>query len=217
MKKIMLGLLVLWGWRALFAQEAVVKEIHGTVEVKAPGGAVWTPARQGQTLARGDLISTGFRSTAVLTIGGSALEVRPLTRLSLEELVRTGKDEKVNINLQAGRVRADVKPPPGGISFFTVRSPTVTASVRGTAFEFDGLRLRVEEGRVHLSAAGGGGTYVGAGHIARVDTETGRTLGAAETAKEELTPPAPAGMAGAPEAVTADPAAGDIEAGFDWQ
>lgn len=215
-KKMIFGALVLWGVHGLFAQEAVVKEIRGTVEVKASGDAGWTPAREGRVLASGDSISTGFRSAAVLVIGGSRLEVRPLTRLSLRELVRAENQEKVNINLRAGRIRAEVKPPLGGTSSFTVRGPIATASVRGTAFEFDGLRLRVEEGRVHVRSEGGGGSYVGAGHVARVDTESGRTLGAAETAAEELRPPAPAGMDSSPRAPSAAPVT-EVEAGFEWK
>jgi ferric-dicitrate binding protein FerR (iron transport regulator) len=104
----------------------------------------------------------------------------------------------------------------GGTTEFTVRSPTATASVRGTAFEFDGIRLKVDEGRVHVSGGDRSGTYVGAGHLALTDIETGRTAGAAETAREELSPALPAGTESAPEIVT-EPSTGDIDAGFDWQ
>jgi ferric-dicitrate binding protein FerR (iron transport regulator) len=109
----------------------------------------------------------------------------------------------------------EVKPPVGGSAAFSVRSPIATASVRGTAFEFDGVELRVEEGRVHVTGGDGGGAYVGAGHAVKTDIESGFTAGAAQAAREELAPPVPAG-AGAAEAPAAAPVAGEIDAGFEW-
>jgi hypothetical protein len=218
MKRMIAGLLLVWGAVSVFAQEAHIQEVNGTVEIKGPGETQWKAARQGQRLERGAMISTGFRSGALIVIGNSKLRVQPLSRLSVEELAAGGKDEKVDINLRAGQVRATVQPPPGGQTAFTVRSPMATASVRGTEFEFDGLRLRVEEGRVHMSGNDGGGTYVGAGHIGRVDSESGRVAGAGETAREELAPPLPAGLGNAQEAAPkAAPVRAEIEAEFEWR
>jgi hypothetical protein len=220
-KRMMLiaGLAFLPGLCALFAQEAgeaLIREISGTVEVKAPGAAAWAPASRGQALELGAFISTGFRSSALIAVGNSTLSVQPLTRLSLEELVRAGNAEKVDLNLRAGRVRANVRPPEGGTTEFTVRSPTATASVRGTIFEFNGTELRVAEGRVHLSGDGRNGAFVGAGQLARTDTETGRTVGAAETAREALAPVIPAGVDSAPGALANVPTVGDIDAALVW-
>jgi ferric-dicitrate binding protein FerR (iron transport regulator) len=99
---------------------------------------------------------------------------------------------------------------------FTVRSPVATASVRGTSFEFNGIQLRVDEGRVHLRGGNQSGSYVGAGHQARADIESGRTVSAAETLREELAPSPPAGMDSAPEIKTVPAMDGNINAGFDW-
>jgi hypothetical protein len=218
MKKMMLGTALLLGAWALFAQEAVIREIRGTVEVKAPEAAVWTPASRGQAIAPNMFISTGFKSSALVVIGNSTLTVQPLTRLSLAELTRTEGGEKVDVSLRTGRIRANVKPPAGGRTDFTVRSPTATASVRGTVFEFNGVQLRVDEGRVHLAGSGGDGTYVGAGQVARTDIESGRTASAAETAKEELAPPVPAGVDSAPASTKPLPVTdGEIDAGFEWK
>jgi hypothetical protein len=220
-KKTLMGLLALWSAAALFPQEgtrAVIREISGTVEVKAPGAAAWSPASRGQTLERSAMISTGFKSGALVAIGNSTLSVQPLTRLSLEELAAAESAEKVDINLRAGRVRANVKPPVGGTTSFTVRSPSATASVRGTEFEFNGIQLRVTEGRVHLTGGDGSGAYVGAGQAARISIETGQTTGAEETAREELTPSVPAGVDSVPAAApAAPPSSGDIDARFTWK
>jgi ferric-dicitrate binding protein FerR (iron transport regulator) len=149
-------------------------------------------------------------------INGSALTVHALTRLSLEELVQSAGSGKAEINLRAGRVRAEVNPPPaGGSVSFVVKSPTATASVRGTVFEFDGLRLKVDEGRVHIEGNSGSGTTVGAGQTARVDAATGRTAGAGETAREELTPPLPAGV-DSPHTSAASAPDVEMKTRFEW-
>jgi hypothetical protein len=216
MKKMVAGFLFILGTAALFSQEVVIREISGTVEIKAPNAADWSPARQGQVIARTAVVSTGFKSTAVLAVGNSVLAVQPLTRLTVDEIQEAAGNERVNLSLQTGRIRADVKPPAGGRTEFTVRSPTATASVRGTAFEFNGIQLRVDEGRVHLSGGDRSGAYVGAGHQVRTDIESGRTVTVAEAAKEELTPSLPPGMDTAPEVRAAPVTGGEISAGFEW-
>jgi hypothetical protein len=219
MKRFFTGLLVLWGVSLVFAQEksrVLIRETSGTVEIKAPGSTEWVPARQGESIAREAVVSTGFKSTAVIAVGNSVLFVQPLTRLTVDEIQAAG-NEQVNVSLQAGRIRADVKPPLGGKTEFTVKSPSATASVRGTAFEFDGVHLRVDEGRVHVTGGDRSGAYVGAGHSVTSNIETGRMIGAAETAREELVPSLPAGINSAPETpLGTQPSIGTIDADFYW-
>jgi hypothetical protein len=216
MKKTVLGFLFVLAATALFSQEVIIREITGTVEVKEADAAVWSAAQPGQRIARTATLSTGFKSTAILGLGNSTLTVQPLTRLTVDEIQEAAGNERVNVNLRTGRIRADVKPPVGGKTEFTVRSPTATASVRGTAFEFNGVELRVDEGRVHLSGGDQSGAYVGAGHQVRTDIESGRTVGVAETLREELAPSLPAGMDAAPEIKPVPVMDGNISAGFDW-
>jgi hypothetical protein len=149
---------------ALSAQDAFaeIRELSGTVEIQTAGGH-WTPARAGDKLGKSALISTGFKSTALLAVGNSTLVVRPLTRLSIEELARSQGDEEVNVFLRTGRVRAEVKAPEGRKTQFSVRSPSATASVRGTAFNFDTQNLSVSEGTVRFSGANGGAALVDSG------------------------------------------------------
>jgi hypothetical protein len=205
------------------AGQAVVREVNGTVEIKGPGGTEWVPAAAGQRIEKRTVISTGFRSTALIGVGNSVLTVRPLTRLSLEEILATAGNEQVGVYLQTGRVRADVKPPTGGTVDFRVRSPSATASVRGTSFEFDGERLRVDEGTVHVSGGDATGVYVGRGHEVVSSAETGRTATVTETAREALIPAPPAGVdsaAAIPAAPSAAapsaPSAGDMDVGTEW-
>jgi hypothetical protein len=107
--------------------------------------------------------------------------------LSLEGLQSVQNNESAALYLETGRVRAEVNPPASGKTDFSVRTPTVTASVRGTAFAFDGVNLNVDKGDVYFTGGDGIGVYVGAGHEAVSDPETGRTEGAAELFRAELT------------------------------
>jgi hypothetical protein len=224
MKKTGLGVLFLMSAVLAGAQNtALIREINGTVEVKAPGAAEWKAAAAGQTLDRAALVSTGFRSTALIAIGNSVITVWPLTRLSLEEIILKQDGEQVTLNLRAGRIRADVKPPAGGKTDFSIRAPMVTASVRGTVFDFDGTRLAVEEGRVHLSGASVTGAYIGAGHSTVAAPETGKTAAAIESVKEELAPALPAGVDAAaptvpvaPTVPAAAPSSAGLGIGFAW-
>jgi hypothetical protein len=198
----------------LGAQTAVIREINGTVEVKQPGAQGWEAAKEGQRLEAASLISTGFKSTALLSIGNSDIAIRPLTRVSLEEMLAARNAEQVTLNLRAGRIRANVKPPAGGKVDFTVRSPMATASVRGTVFDFDGTRLRVEEGRVYLAAPNTAGTYISTGHAA--EGEAGKPAGILEIIKEELNPSLPAGVDTVPAAIGPPSASGNLGIRFKW-
>jgi hypothetical protein len=218
MKRVRIGLVLLMLGAGLLSAQTVaafIRETTGTVEIKAPGAAEWKAAEAGQALDQAALISTGFKSTARIAIGNSTILVRPLTRLSLEEIAATQNGEQVTLNLRAGRVRAEVKPPPGGSIDFSVRSPTSTASVRGTVFDFDGTRLSVEEGRVHLGGEAVTGAYVGTGHTTTVDPGSGKTASALERVKAELTPALPVGVEAVPGA-SAAPSGGGLSLEFAW-
>jgi hypothetical protein len=183
MKPLVVLLLFFEGASFLFAQNqrAFIREITGTVELKVPGSANWIPAREGNRILPNTVISTGFRSAALLVIGDSTIVVRPITRLSLEELLKRDNAEQVSLNLHTGRVKAQVTPPAAGRVDFEVRGPSVTASVRGTAFDFDTLNLKVSEGVVSFAPATRGTASsrpvpVRAGESSWVDTGSGRVV-----------------------------------------
>jgi hypothetical protein len=223
MKSVVAGILILTG-AVLFAQEAnkgyaSIREISGTVELRGPGDAGWRAARTGEQVTKDTMISTGFKSSAHIALGNSTLLVRPLTRLSLEEIQNIAGEESVSLYLETGRVRANVNPPAGGKTDFTVHAPSATASVRGTSFDFDGTNLSVDEGRVHISGGDGSGTYVGDGHRAVSNPRTGRTSGAREQMQAALTPalpPAAAAEKRMPEPAVIMPPAANRDVGFQW-
>jgi hypothetical protein len=151
----------------VLAQEASFSEVNGKVEYQT-GADSWKPARTGDTVGKGVVISTGFKSTAVLMIGKSSISIKPLTRMTLEDIVKTEGGTQSQLFLLAGRVKADIPPQPGQTTEFKVKSPTATASVRGTGFEFDGVNLIVEHGAVQLMTATGQTRMVGAGEFSYV-------------------------------------------------
>ena len=173
---------------------ATVKEVKGRVEFKASGGA-WAPAAAGTALNKDTLVSTGFNSQAVVSLGGSTLTIKPLTRLTLEDIALREGNETVSLFLLAGRVRAEVRPPVGGKTDFKVKSPTATASVRGTVFDFDSVNLEVSEGLVSFAGASGGPVVqVARGETSYVDDNGSTTVSQPADAVAAVPPPVPAGV-----------------------
>ena len=144
----------------LFAQSsAVIKEATGKVEVQAPGGR-WTSAAVGMTISRGTTISTGFGSRALLDLGNAVLNVQPLTRLRLEELIQKEGTVQTDLFLRVGKVKAEVKSVSGLQQDFKLRSPVSTAAVRGTTFDYSGYDIVVMNGEViYQTSRGQGRTY----------------------------------------------------------
>ena len=190
MKRLVILFVLFSATAYVFAQNptAVIREMTGTVELKKSGAADWIPARAGDTIDKATIVSTGFKSTAFLAVGNSVLTVRPLTRLSLENLMSQNNAETVNINLNTGRIRAEVNPPAGNITNFTVRSPQATASVRGTSFQMDGDSIQVLTGAISYAASADPSARpvsLSAGQESWVNTDTGSAvtaMAAAETA-----------------------------------
>jgi hypothetical protein len=200
MKRFFVLMLFFTGLGAAFTQtmEARFIEVRGTVEIKDANSPGWSRAVPGGVIGRNTVISTGLKSGAVLSLGSSRLDVRSLTMLTLEELAQRGGAEQTTVYLRTGRVRADVTPPTGRSVDFTVGSPTVTASVRGTSFEFDGRRLRVENGRVLLTGSGGQKVYVAQAQRSYVDENNQNRIVPPFEAQAALLRPVIPELSGAP-------------------
>ena len=191
-KKILVFLLIIMGM-SVFAQNGTIKEMSGTVELKNPGAPDFTPAKAGDTVGQQTVVSTGFKSTALIEIGSAVLTVRPLTRLTLTEINASTGAESLNVNLQAGRVRVEVNPPAGTKASMSVKGPTATASVRGTSFDFDTRNIYVNRGKVSFQGSRGAGVLVSAGSTSQIN-DNGRALNPVETQYVNLLPPSPAGL-----------------------
>jgi len=141
MKKTILILCVFGLILPAFAQTAVFQKISGKVEYQTPGKD-WKAATAGLAIPAGTMVSTGFKSDATLNLSGTLINLRPLTRLSLDELIASGTGSKAKVFLVGGKVQFEVKP--GAVdsgTALTIKSPTATASVRGTGGIFDGVNL----------------------------------------------------------------------------
>jgi ferric-dicitrate binding protein FerR (iron transport regulator) len=200
MKKFIVLVLVSFSIVPVYAQSAdgkpvtaVIRELSGTVEVKVSGSSVWRPASKNMSLAQDTVISTGLKSTALISLGNSTLTVRPLTRLNLEEIFQSQSSEQIGLRLQTGRVRAEVHPPTGGKTNFAVRSPSATASVRGTVFEFDTVNLDVIEGRVRFSGSDGFAVLVGGGESSSLDWIRGQAIDPVAYTASAIVPDFPLG------------------------
>ena len=196
MKKIFMFMLTVVFAAGVFAQNGVIRDLTGDVELKPIGASAFTAASVGDEINMNTIISTGFRSTAVVAIGSSVITVRPLTRLSLAEIQSADNTENVNVNLQAGRVRVDVSPPAGTRTNFTVQSPSATASVRGTSFEFDTINLNVHEGKVIFGGNTGPSEIVNGGFFTLVGAD-GTAINPVEVTSSSTMPSMPVGSSDA--------------------
>lgn len=134
---------------ALFALDGQVVTVNGKVEFQDSTG-IWKQLRQGDIIKSGTMISTGFKSEATLKLGASIITVRPLTRMTLTELIERENSVDTELYLEVGNVKAEVNSLNNKRNGFTVKSPVATASVRGTVFEM-GDELRVTQGKVEFS------------------------------------------------------------------
>ena len=158
------------------AQEARFTELTGTVDIKDAGEQEWKHAEVGTLIGKDSVISTGIKSTAVISLGASTITVSPLTMLTLEELIQQDGTEEAILYLRTGRVKADVSPPSGLKAEFTVRSPTTTASVRGTSFSFNGKQVSVSSGRVQLANKNGQKVFVNENQRSYADSNQNHRL-----------------------------------------
>lgn len=129
------------------ALEATVLSVKGKVEVQK--GASWIPVKAGDVIQKGAVISTGFKSEAVLKVKESKFTLASLTRITVEQLAETSAKDETQLYLDSGKVGFDVAKSENKKVGFKVRSPVATASVRGTAGEISsGGVLKVLVGMV---------------------------------------------------------------------
>jgi len=148
-KAIIIGIVLCIAGAAVSFGDVTISELRGKVEIRSPG-ASWEAAEVGMRVGLDDTISTGFNSTAVLSLGANNVIVSPLTRMSIDAFLEREEQVDTKLYLQVGAVRAQVDDSGEKRQQFSISSPYSTASVRGTVFEFDGLTLRVVRGSVAL-------------------------------------------------------------------
>lgn len=131
---------------SLFAVEIV--SIEGSVRV-SDGGA-FSAAEVGQSLSTGAVISTGFSGRAVIRFADAEVVVEPVSFVELSTLIEEAGVRTTRIDLPVGRVQARVAAQESLTADFGVIGPVSTATVKGTDFAYDGVRLSVIEGDVAI-------------------------------------------------------------------
>jgi hypothetical protein len=145
-----LSLILLASALPLIALDGEVVTVTGKVEIQDTKGT-WKPLKAGSALAAGSMISTGFKSEATVKLGASILTIKPLTRMTLTELVEKEDIVNTELYLEVGNVKAEVNSLNNKKNGFTVKSPVATASVRGTIFGVqDDGETTIEQGVVQV-------------------------------------------------------------------
>lgn len=121
----------------LFAADFSAQVVSVSGKAEFLSGGEWKPLAAGASLKNGDSVQTGFKSSLVLKIKDSTVNVAPLTRMTVEQLAENPEKDSVKLFVNAGGVSSSVKKTSGKKVGFTVRTPVATASVRGTEFSVD--------------------------------------------------------------------------------
>lgn len=116
--------------------EARIKSVTGDVEVRLPGTTAWQKASKGMMLKEGTAVSSGYDAEAELILAdNSVVKVYSLTQIKIDKFFREKAKVKTGINLNIGKVRANVQRVGDEMSDFNVVTPTSVVSVRGTGMD----------------------------------------------------------------------------------
>lgn len=120
------------GFVTVPADGAVLTKMSGSVEVSKDGGKTFVAAKPGDILRQTNQVSTGYDSRALLDFGYGSLQVGNMTQLSIDQFVTRDQLTKTQLFLRVGSVQAKVRHNASVRGDFSVVTPTVSASVRGS-------------------------------------------------------------------------------------
>ena len=150
-KGLLIAALLLVSSAKLFAADATVTFVSGKVEVLR--NEKWVPLQKGDTVAKSEMVSTGFQSEAKIKILDSVMYLGPVTRITIEELSTSGKKDNVNVYLKTGTARSQVKHVDNKRVDYKVHTAIAVASCRGTDWTMDDTNaVECYEGIVAVSA-----------------------------------------------------------------
>jgi len=151
----------------------ILSILDGSASV-ARGTAAFVAASDGDLVNTGDRVQTAERSHALVTFfDGSTLEIEPATTVQIEEASSAASGAiSIRIAQTIGRTWSSVQKLTHADSKFEVRTPTLTAAVRGTGFITEVLTdgtssVQTIDGNV-LVTAQGQSVLVGAGQTTTV-------------------------------------------------
>lgn len=145
-------LLVVIGWQFVpnGSTPAVLHVMQGDVRVDNGNG--FAPATDGMELEEGAKIKTLTGTAYVVLYEGVIIRLQENTEVALTELSKRSQEVRQDTGTTWSKIAKL-----GGIDGYTVRTPTTTATVRGTSFRVGGALL-VIEGAVEVHEAGFTGT-----------------------------------------------------------
>ena len=116
-------------------------------------GSEWLDIRKGDEFPAGATVSTKFNSELTIKIGASTVKVGPLSRMRIGDIdiddSKVTGSEKVLLYIDTGTVYNDVKRKNNkALMDYRVKTPALTASVRGTKFTVSYDKVSVTEGCV---------------------------------------------------------------------
>mgnify|MGYP003289725928 CR=1 FL=1 len=152
MKKILILALLSIFSASLFALDAKVLSVSGKVQVQR--GANWVDLKPGDVIRKGEVIQTGFKSEAQISLTSgnqnSKITVEAMSRLTIEQLAENPKADKASVYVATGTVKSEIKKTTDRRASYTVRGPVATASVRGTVITvstgYDSASIETSEG-----------------------------------------------------------------------
>jgi len=171
---------------------AKITAIEGEVAIRFNEGE-WRPLKVGDKVGEDAELFTGVDSRLVVTFtDGTTFELRQLSQLLVDTILRRENRKDVAIRLRVGELNANVKKEKVVDTNFEVQSPTATTSVRGTRFSvfYDPVGratlVSVKEGTVNVDAV--------APALATASVNAGQEV---EVTAKAITPLAAIGKAGA--------------------
>jgi hypothetical protein len=142
------------------AASMVLSVLDGTAEV-ARGTAAFARAGDGHVLVVGDRVRTSEQGHAVVTfLDGSTQELEPATTITIDQAAVTANGAiTIQIQQALGRTWSSVQKLARADSKFEIRTPSTTATVRGTGFVTDVLAsgattVTTTDGIVEVSGQG---------------------------------------------------------------
>lgn len=166
------------GGTAEAADNAVLSVLNSAVEGQH-GEAAFVAALDGEVFATGDMVRSSENGRGVLTFfDGSTLSIEPGSQVEVVALARVGDGGiQVTITQTLGRTWASIEGLKTPDSRFEIKTPSLTAVIRGTTVETivellpDGTTkttVKTGEGEVLVTADAGGEVVVTAGTQASV-------------------------------------------------
>src|SRR5207244_13101195 len=106
------------------ARTATVAKVVGQVEFSTDKGKTFAPLTAGTVLATGDVISTGFDSSATLAFGPDKLTVFHTTSFRIDEFTDSRNLARTRMNLLVGAIQANIPHTNATRRDFSLTTPT---------------------------------------------------------------------------------------------